>query len=333
MPLAMEMMSGVTPKACAAKGLPRRPEAGNHFIEDQQDSVPVADLAETLQVALGRNQCAGRPGNGFDDAGRDRVAVGLDQPFEVIGQLGAVLGPALGEAVFRQPGVTQVQNAGKQRAERFAIPSDTPDGQAAEIHAVIGTLAADQPDPLSLAPRSLAGQRDLECSLHRLGARASKKETIEVRRSQPGELPRQLERTGKAELEVRCIVQLSKLAGNRLANLGPAVSCRHTEKPRAAVENLLAAVIPVVHSLGFDLQPGVGFEITVGRERHPVVIESCVGRVFHRRFLWEKILSRLCSPVAGYQTVVSPFSSLVSIKQAERGYRTPICLIQLCHSK
>jgi hypothetical protein len=44
MPLAHVMRSGVTPKAFAAKAAPT-PEAGDHFVEDQEDAVPVADFA------------------------------------------------------------------------------------------------------------------------------------------------------------------------------------------------------------------------------------------------------------------------------------------------
>ena len=46
-------------------------EAGDDFVENEQDAVTVAGLAQTLQVALGRQHHAGAAGNGLDDDGGD----------------------------------------------------------------------------------------------------------------------------------------------------------------------------------------------------------------------------------------------------------------------
>ena len=63
------------------------PEAGDDLVEDQQDAVLVADLAQPLQVALGRDQHAGRARDRLDDDGGDgRGVVQIDEAFERIGR-------------------------------------------------------------------------------------------------------------------------------------------------------------------------------------------------------------------------------------------------------
>jgi len=66
-------------------------EAGDDLIEYQQDAVLVAEAAQSLQVALWRQQHAGRTRYRLDD---DRSDVGcvvqLHQAFQVVGQFGAV---------------------------------------------------------------------------------------------------------------------------------------------------------------------------------------------------------------------------------------------------
>ena len=45
---AKVIRSGVTPNACAPNGVAQAAEAGDHLVEDQQDAVLVADLAQAL---------------------------------------------------------------------------------------------------------------------------------------------------------------------------------------------------------------------------------------------------------------------------------------------
>ena len=72
-------------------------EAGDDLVEDQQDAVPVADLAQPLQIAERRHQHAGRSGHRLDDHGGDGVrAVQRDQRFERVGEMRALLAAGRG---------------------------------------------------------------------------------------------------------------------------------------------------------------------------------------------------------------------------------------------
>ena len=50
------------------------PEAGHHLVADHHDAVPVAALADALQVAVGRHEDAVGADDGLDDDRRDGVA-------------------------------------------------------------------------------------------------------------------------------------------------------------------------------------------------------------------------------------------------------------------
>ena len=59
-----------------------------------------ADRGEALEIALGRDQHAGRAGHGLDDDGGDgRGVVQRDQALEIVGKLGAMLGLAAAEGI------------------------------------------------------------------------------------------------------------------------------------------------------------------------------------------------------------------------------------------
>ena len=63
-------------------------EAGDDFVEDQQDAVLLGDLAQPLEIALRRRQHAGRSGHRLDDHGGDGVgAVQPDDALELVGEI------------------------------------------------------------------------------------------------------------------------------------------------------------------------------------------------------------------------------------------------------
>ena len=92
MPLANVIMSGDDAVALGGEGMAEPAEAGDDFVEDQQDAVLVADRAQALQIALGRRQHAGRARHRLDDHGGDgRGIVQRDEAVEFVGQMRAPL--------------------------------------------------------------------------------------------------------------------------------------------------------------------------------------------------------------------------------------------------
>ena len=82
---------GLYAKVVHREGRTQAPEAGDHLVEYQQEAVLGADLAQALEVALGRDQHARGTGHGLDDHRGDGGSVmQRDQPIEVFGKLHAV---------------------------------------------------------------------------------------------------------------------------------------------------------------------------------------------------------------------------------------------------
>src|SRR5690606_37350025 len=70
------------------RGFSQTAKRGDHFVENQQDTVLVADLAQALQIPLGRHNDARRAGHRFDDDGGNvGCVVQLDQLEQFVGQL------------------------------------------------------------------------------------------------------------------------------------------------------------------------------------------------------------------------------------------------------
>jgi 3-oxoacyl-ACP reductase-like protein len=92
MPLAQVIMSGVTPKVSAANGVAEAAEAGDDLVEDQQDAVLVADLAQALQVALRRGSTPVEPATGSTmTAAMVDASCSADDALQLVGELGAML--------------------------------------------------------------------------------------------------------------------------------------------------------------------------------------------------------------------------------------------------
>jgi hypothetical protein len=144
----------MTPNLSAAKPVPRRPK---------QDAVLVADLAQPLEVALGRRQVTGRAGARLDDDGGDvGGVVQADDALERVGELRTVLGLALRKGILRQVGMRQVIDARQQGAEPFAIVDHAAHRDAAEADAVIAALTADETRARAFATGAVISERDLE---------------------------------------------------------------------------------------------------------------------------------------------------------------------------
>ncbi len=174
------MMSGVTPKAWAANGLPSAAEAGDDFIEDQQDAVLVADFAQALQVADRWDQAAGGAGDRLDKASGDRVgAVSVDEALKVIGEVDAAMcRAALLETVFLKPGVPQGDDVGHRQGENVAVLDHARQRDAANVDAVVGPLARDHADAAGFAAGIVVGHCDLQRGIDRLGAGVGEEDVV-----------------------------------------------------------------------------------------------------------------------------------------------------------
>ena len=182
-PLANVIMSGVTPKVCAANARAGAPEAGDHLVEDQQQAVLVADRAQPLQVALRRHQHAGGAGHRLDDHRGDvgRVVQRDDARLQLVGEMRAPRGLAAAEGVVLEVvGVGQVIDARQHAAERLAVGRNAADRDAAEADAVIAALAADQHVAVPFAARAVVGEGDLQRGIDRLGARVGEEHVVEA---------------------------------------------------------------------------------------------------------------------------------------------------------
>ncbi len=262
------------------------PEAGDDFVEDQQDAVLGADLAQALEIALRRRQVAGRTGAGLDDDGGDvRRVMQAHDAFERIGQFLAVLGLALGEGVRRQVRVRQVIDTRQHRAEPLAIVHHAAHGDAAEADTVIAALAADETRACALAVGAVIGERDLERRVHRLGTRVAIEGVVEVTRQHRGVTRGQLERLGMAHLKRRRIVHLVELLEDGRLDLLAAVPGIDAPQARRAVDDLAALRRPVVNALGLGQHPRVLLELPVRRERHEEGFEIVRGSGVRRRHL------------------------------------------------
>jgi hypothetical protein len=231
-----------------------------------------------VQIALGRDQDAGRAGHGLDDhRGDGRGVVQGHEVLQHVGEVGAVLGLAPGEGVRRQPmGVRKMVDAGQERAEVHAVLHHAAHGDPAEADAVIAALAADQARARSLAARPLVGQGDLQGRVDGFGTRVGEEDAVQALGRQLRHAPRELEGKRMAEVEGRGVVELAGLPANGLDDARAAVPGVDAPEPRRAVQDLSAVVGVVVHALRTRDDARVGLEPAVRRERHPEGVE--IGR-------------------------------------------------------
>ena len=163
---------GAGPGAAAA-------EAGDHLVEDQQDVVLGADLAQALQIAHGRHHHAARAGEGLDDDGGDVAGVvQADQVEQFVGQRVVARRHAADEAAAGRLGVRQVVglDAG---AEHLAVARHAAHRDAAVVHAVVALEAADQARLAGLPTDAPVGARDLQRGVGGLRARGAEEHPVE----------------------------------------------------------------------------------------------------------------------------------------------------------
>ena len=261
------------------EGLAGAAEAGDDLVEDQQDAVPVADLAQALQVALRRDQHARRAGHRLDDHRRDRRRVmQRDQALQVVGQFRAMRRQADAEGIAGDVvGVAQVVDARQQRPEHLAVGDHAAHRHAAEVDAVITALAADEAGALAFAAGAVVGQRDLQRRLHRLRAGVGEEHLVHALGRDAGQPRGEFEGLGMAHLEGGSEVQLRRLFLDRPHDARPVVACVHAPQAGDAVQDLAPLVVGEVHAVRARQQARRLLELPVGGERHPVGVEVGTG--------------------------------------------------------
>ena len=252
-------------------------EAADHFVEHQQDAVRVADLAQPLQVALRRNQDAGRTGNRLDEAGSDILGtIEVDESHQVVGQLGACA-PSPRTNAFSFRCVWRMCTTPAGRAEAPPVVDHAGERNTAEIDSVVRTFARDKHVATALAARLVVGECDFHRGVDRFRAGIDEENAVQVARRQLRNARRELERLDVAAQERRDEVKLAQLVSDRIGDLLAAMSGRAAEQARAGVDDLVSAVAPVIHAFGANDDLGVGLEFPVRRERHPVLIQRDLG--------------------------------------------------------
>ena len=165
-----------------------------------------ADLAQALQIALRRDDDAGRSLHRFDDHGGDGARiVQRDDALEVFGEMQAPIGLTSREPHLRGvPGVRQMVDArDHERREHLAVGEDAAHRDAAHADAVVAALAADDAGPRGLPACTMVGDRDLEGGVDRLGPGVDEEDLVVRASGERGDALGEGEGSGMAHLEAR----------------------------------------------------------------------------------------------------------------------------------
>ena len=261
---------GQDAETLGGKAVAEAAEAGDDLVENQQDAMRIADLAETLEIALRRQNDAGGAGHRLDDDGGDgRGVVQRHQALEIIGEMATPFGLTFGEGVVLEAvGMRQMIDAGKGRAEIFAVVGDAADGDAAEANAVIALFAAVQARARRIAGDIVIGERDLERGIRGFGAGIGEEHMVELAGRQRGEARRELKRRRMAHLETGAVLETPDLGAHGFGDFLTGMATIYAPQTRGRVENLAAVGGGIMHAFGSDQHPRRALELPVGGERH-----------------------------------------------------------------
>ena len=144
-------------------------KTGNNLVKDQKNTVFGADIAQTFQIPLWRDQNTGRTGNRFDNHSRNgRGIMQRAKTFKIIGQIGTMFGYAARHAIlFGQMGMANMVNPPQHRAKGLAVGWNTPDGNTAKVHPMIAAFATNQAGPLAFAACAMIGKCNFKRGFNR----------------------------------------------------------------------------------------------------------------------------------------------------------------------
>ena len=265
-----------------AKGRAQAAKAGDDLVKDQQDAVLVANLAQALQVSLGRDVPAGRTGHRLDDDGRHVAGVVQGQDALLQFQQGILVPDRFFAVdVCVVDGVvdeTQVVHPRQQgRAEHLAVGGDAAHTHAAKAHAVVSALTADEDVAVTLAARPVVGQRHLQRGVGRLRAGVAEQHLVQVARGHGRDHVGGLEGLVIAGLEGGGVVQGVELLLDGLVDGLAVVARAHAPEAGDAVEHLASVVRGEVHAAGGHEHARALGKAAVGGEGEPVVLHAEVG--------------------------------------------------------
>ena len=257
------------------KPLPGTAEAGDDFIEYQQDCVLVANLAQALEVAGRRHIHANGTGNRLNETrGYAVAAMHGDDPFQIVCQVCTMLRLAQLIALIFLPGMTHMTDVGQPaRRECLTVAHHPGQRHATEIYPVICPFAGHKTRALGLAASTVIRQGDFHRAVHRLGAGVGEKHFVQAFRQQFAQAFGQFKGQRRSALKMRGEVQGQQLFANGFGDLAAAMAGGTAEQPRAAIEQRATFAIPVVHTLGADKQLRGPLELAVIGKRQPLVIQ------------------------------------------------------------
>ncbi len=227
------------------------PHAAHDLVEDQQDAVAVADLADALEVALDRrNRAAGRPADrlrherdhGLRAQLLDLVLELLSEPLAVPARRLAGLAAPILEAGRDMMGLDQ------QRRELLAAPFVAADRERAQRVAVIALPPADEVPALGLADLDEVLARHLQRRLDGLRAAADEVDMADAGGRMRDQVVAQLLRDLRGEEAGVRVGELVELGVHGGKHVGMAVAEAGHRRAARGVDVLFAGRVPDVNA-------------------------------------------------------------------------------------
>lgn len=212
----------------------------------------VAERAQAREIALRRNQNAGRPRHGLNDNRRDRGGVvERDETLEIVGKLRAMLRNTARKCVSRQiVSVPNVIDASEKRTKGLAVPRYAANCDAADARPMIAPFATDQPNPGVFATNLMIGKSCLERGVDCLRPGVRKEDVVHPNGREIGAAPSKFKRLRMSHLKGRRIVQLFDLSLNGLNDSWTGMASIAAPEASRSIENNATVTCPVMHVLG-----------------------------------------------------------------------------------
>ena len=207
----------------------RPPEAGHDLVGDHEDVVLVAQGADALDVAVGRDQDPVRAHDRLEEDGRDRVRPLVhDHVLEALQALGdrprLLLAPAVGVRIAHH-----THDAGLVRP----APRIAGEGHRAQRGAVVGAIAGEDLRPAGVVTG------ELDRVLDGLGTAEGEEDLVHIARQDLGELLAEA-RPGLGRERRLDVLELERLGRDRIDDAAVAMADVHRHELAVEVDDPLA---------------------------------------------------------------------------------------------